>query len=325
MTKDISPIFYGSENWEPFNILENNQFSTFISKHTNKAYEQKWDDIHAKYGINNEVIGKTIGKFIDEKNASNTPFSIIRVNDGEGTLLFGEYFKEYNLGILDTYIVKRISYIIFGKHTVMLDDIAIFRDLMKISINNADILGIPPRLFIKRRLNDFESSQVDVRAVLGCYSQVSYIHNIINEDNLDLTFVMSAWLSRNLLPHYRSILNKFKNIAIITGNKGLGGKIKRKFKHPCVIEINIPTQRALLDKKTEPHWPNRYNSVLKEIDELPKNTLVLVAAGILGKAYCTATKLSGNSAIDIGHVADIWDGKLTRPGVEDDLIKEWAL
>lgn len=322
--KKTPPILYGSDNWEPFNILENNQFNQFISTYNSQIYEQKWDAIYQKYGVENSNIGTTIKHFIDDKIESNTPFSIIRVNDGEGTLLFGEHFKSYDHGILDTYITKRISYIIFGKHSVILDDINIFRDLLKISIDNADILGIPTRLFIRKRLDEFQSSQVDVRAVLGCYSQVCYTHNRIKEITT-IEFVMTAWLSRSLLPHYESILHKFKTIAIITGNVGLGIKIQKKFKHSHVIEINIPTQRALLDKEIEPHWPNRYNSVLKELNELPKNTLVLVAAGILGKPYCTATKLSGNSAIDIGHVADIWDGKLTRPGVENDLIKKWAL
>ena len=315
---------YGSEIWEPFTIQANYQFEKFLYKNNSKKYEKKRDSIHQKYGIDEKHIGAKILDFIGEKINSGTPFSIIRVNDGEGTLLFGELFNEYNKGVLDSYITRRISYIIFGSHSIIPDNLDTFRDLLKSSINNADILGIPEQSFIRRKLDEEKKSRVDVRAVLGSYSQVCYIYEQQKANKIYSKLITSAWLSFHLLPHYKSIFQKFKHIAIITGNKGLGDKIKKHFLLRDVIEIIIPTQRSMLNKSEELHWPDRYHDVLKDIDNLPENTLVLVAAGILGKPYCTAVKLSGNSAIDIGHVADIWDGKTTtRPGSRN--LEKWIL
>lgn len=312
---------YGSKNWEPLGVEENAQLEKFIIENDTNKYEKKWETIYKTNGVPDNRIGKIITEFIDKKIQDKTVFSIIRVNDGEGTVIFGEHFKGYDQSLLDHYISKRISYIIFGSHSVIPEEINTFRRLLISSMDNADILGIPEKSFIRRRLDEEDKKHVDVRAVLGSYAQISYLHD--RKYNKSKVF-MSPWLSKYLLPHYHSIFLKFKHIAIITGNVNLGMKIKQHFDLDDVAEILIPTQRSMLDTNAPLHWPNRYFEVLEEIKNLAPNTLVLVAAGILGKPYCNAVKLSNNCAIDIGHVADIWDGNVTRPGIKAH-VEKWAL
>ncbi|GAA0423760.1 hypothetical protein GCM10009133_35390 [Cocleimonas flava] len=324
--RNPTKAIYGSKIWEPFGEIENSQFEDFISKNSVRMYEKKWDAIHRSHGVKSEDPAKIIISFIDEKVKSNSPFSIIRANDGEGTLLFGETFKKYDRSPLDTYITKRISQIIFGSDQLIPDNVNEFRKLLQTSIENADVLGIPVRSFIRRKLNNEHISDVDIRAVLGSYAQVCYIFEKLKSNkNYSTIIITGPWISKLLLPHFGEIFQKFSNISIITGNKGLGEKIKNSFKLKHVNEINIPGQRSMRDKSAELHWPDRYNSVLKEINSLPCDSLVLVAAGVLGKPYCNSVKASGNCAIDIGHVADIWYGKATRPGVKNEVIEEWAL
>ncbi|MBA9067404.1 FkbM family methyltransferase [Methylorubrum extorquens] len=62
------------------------------------------------------------------------------------------------------------------------------------------------------------------------------------------------------------------------------------------------------------HWPDRFNEIIGELS-VPtdrRGQLWLVAAGMLGKIYAAKLKKQGAVVIDIGAVADLWMGKVTR-------------
>ena len=65
-------------------------------------------------------------------------------------------------------------------------------------------------------------------------------------------------------------------------------------------------------KKGGDHWPNHFNRIAEEIKSLDHGTIVLVAAGILGKVYCAQAKAAGLYAIDIGAIADWFCNNKTR-------------
>ncbi|ACL58064.1 methyltransferase FkbM family [Methylobacterium nodulans ORS 2060] len=62
------------------------------------------------------------------------------------------------------------------------------------------------------------------------------------------------------------------------------------------------------------HWPHRFRELCEELDRPAdrRGQLFLVAAGMLGKIYAHKLKKSGAVVIDIGAVADLWMGKITR-------------
>jgi hypothetical protein len=51
----------------------------------------------------------------------------------------------------------------------------------------------------------------------------------------------------------------------------------------------------------------------------------LVAAGILGASYCNRIKQLGGIAINIGSVADVWAGVVTRPYHTERYLDRWRL
>ena len=62
------------------------------------------------------------------------------------------------------------------------------------------------------------------------------------------------------------------------------------------------------------HWPDRYREITGELS-IPtdrRGQLWLVAAGMLGKIYAAKLKAQGAVVVDIGAVADLWMGKVTR-------------
>ena len=64
----------------------------------------------------------------------------------------------------------------------------------------------------------------------------------------------------------------------------------------------------------EAHWPDGYRRVLAGLEDVAPGELVLVGAGVLGKAYCEAVRRRGGVALDLGSVLDGWAGVMSRPG-----------
>lgn len=77
-------------------------------------------------------------------------------------------------------------------------------------------------------------------------------------------------------------------------------------------EMRLPDREGL--KRGDEHFPDRYEEILAGLILPRPGSVVLVAAGLLGKVYCARVKELGGIAIDIGSVADAWLGFKSRPG-----------
>lgn len=64
----------------------------------------------------------------------------------------------------------------------------------------------------------------------------------------------------------------------------------------------------------QPHWPDGFAAMIAAIDQVEPGELVLVGAGVLGKAYCEAVRRRGGVAVDLGSVLDGWAGVMSREG-----------
>lgn len=320
---------YGSELWGAPSTKENDEFKCLCNDFSHSQYEDSFDLIYINSNYPDwrvkEGIGAQLVQFIKMSAENSTPFSVVRMNDGEGCLLFRNVFQEY-IHLAD-YIERKISEIIFGSSDVISNAGAEFQSLMVNAALSADVIGIPERDFVSRRLQNETPGKVDVRAVCGSMAQIKWISESLQKGFLHDVRFGTAWLSRYLLPHYKDICNIFPRVWVITGNAGLGKDLGIAFGIKDINEINIPTQRALKNGVAihNCHYPNRFIEVLDEINNIPEGSLVLIGAGLLGKAYCTAVKLAGSSAIDIGHVADLWVGKSSRPGFPDSAIERWRI
>ncbi len=61
------------------------------------------------------------------------------------------------------------------------------------------------------------------------------------------------------------------------------------------------------------HYPDRFREVQSRLQGADlRGWLVLVAAGLIGKPYLATAKAAGAVALDIGSIADLWAGYLTR-------------
>jgi len=184
------------------------------------------------------------------------------------------------------------------------------------ALAGADILGVPTQDRLRRDhlhfgyLATLERQIARLEAPLPCFTD--------------------AWIAALLhseTPFYRALLNGLDSITVISPHPGLAAHLA--FRHDIAdsIEYLVPGETRLPPAARGAvgrHFPDAYNALLAGLALPRRGAVVLVAAGLLGKIYCARIKALGGIAIDIGSVADAWQGHDTRPGLFPDLPK-WRI
>lgn len=131
--------------------------------------------------------------------------------------------------------------------------------------------------------------------------------------------VCSSWVAYDLaLKHFwEKLILAAKSLTLIHCSPTLPDRL-RQLLGVQVEHIRIPDMAAHRgrwpdDDGTESIYPDSYDRVQKAIDVPQYGRLVLIGAGIPGKAYAATIKRQGGIALDLGGLLDAWDGRATRP------------
>ena len=253
-----------------------------------------------------------------------SPFSLIRLGDGEGIVLSSE--DDLSLDDL-TYLHSH-----WGAERVTLGAITELRRDLERAVGAADVVGIreditnarlPEDLLGKpgNEVREFVMASFRLRAnesaglsTAGA-RRLALLHRALSRTawSEDQQFC-SAWIHWELLATgaLSRILEEVATVGLVTARPELQDLVSRQF--------DVQTTAVMVpDKFVEAplpgsHVPDRYHSIRSDLN-FPEGTLVLVGAGIPGKVYCQWLKESGCVAIDVGSVFDAWVGKATRPRV----------
>ncbi len=314
----------GASLWEPPSEIVAQEFFEFSARYPKEFF----DAIDQRIKIDETVSyldGPNVANLLDRCIAEETPASLVRLSDGEGNLL--SLAKSFGAGKnLVTWCASRISYIHFGDHSVVPNARKFFIELIEETLASADVIGFAEA---KSAVEAFskDPANTDVRAVVGNRASLLFLNEQL-ERKTSIN-VASAWISRHLLPYYKTILQKAPRICIISTYEQLPERLASAFSIPQerFSFIGVPTQAVFIptkERQDTKHFPNAMERILKDIKMLPPNTVVLVAAGLLGKKYCSVAKQNGCVAIDIGSIAEVWLGISAR-GMSPDFIEKWTL
>lgn len=223
--------------------------------------------------------------------ASSAPFSLVRLGDGENTILRYPNFTDDER--VQFVLQRALELRVFSR-----DEIEKIRVDLVEATKNADLLGIydsgePHKecVVYKEHLE-----YIGIQGFLGCTPSIHIIMQCF------------GWLE--------NFIRKAPYITLICGRDVLA-KVKAAFPHSECEQILVPTERQYrlsedMRRTGEHHFPNVYSRVKQEIDVRGPDHLFLIGAGILGKAYCHTVKQRGGFAIDIGSVFDYWAQVPTR-------------
>ena len=248
--------------------------------------------------------------------ASKKPFSLIRLGDGEGNVLFWGSEKE-NYPDLANICMKKIWQIMFGNTAV---DNEIYSSLysgIALAIRNASYLGIPTYQQTSQaceRLINAKLENFDLRGNLGVIGVWNWIEReeFVSRKDLGIT----AWHVHNhLMNFYGDLIQGANNISVITCYPNLLDLLKEKFSVKLGRAYLIPPQAVNISRTpSEIHYPLRFNKLIDELSsESLAGKLFFVGAGLPGKIYCDQIKRQGGMALDIGSIMDVWVGKGVRP------------
>jgi hypothetical protein len=252
------------------------------------------------------------------------PYSMIRLGDGEAVVLsYGDDTWLQDLAYLHGH---------WGAEGVTLESVAETRRDLEAAVEGADLIGvrndiidvtIPDDLADRTPsgihdfvINNFHlrSDEVAKLSTRGA-RRIALLHRALSrvEWSPEQSFC-SAWIHWELLATgaLDEMLQETRHVGLVTARPELAQMVARRF-DVNVSPVLVP-DKVVEGAEPGSHVPDRYREMRSEL-QFPEGTLVLVGAGIPGKAYCQWLKESGCVAIDVGSVFDAWVGKASRPRV----------
>jgi hypothetical protein len=220
---------------------------------------------------------------------TRTGFSLIRLGDGESTILRYPEDREPRDAQLNRW---------FGHSDFPPEDLEKMAQQLRRATRNADILGLPRPSQVEKLLR--------FRRVYDAIEQ----YNLVLPSQLLTDAAVHSYLQwSGALNH---LLRGQEHLGVI-GCRDIGPLIADAFQLGSVRMYLVRGVSKFPGSVSQPHWPDGYLEVMQQLDEIRAGTPFLVGAGVLGKLYCDRIKAKGGIAIDIGSVLDGWAGIPSRP------------
>jgi hypothetical protein len=258
------------------------------------------------------------------------PYSLIRLGDGEAIVLsFDDDMWLQDLAYLHGH---------WGSEGVTLGAVAEVKRGLEEAVQGADIVGVrhdilnvgvPDDLLERsgREVKEFVVSSFDIRedevenlSGIGA-RRLALLQRVMSRiDWREHQRFCSAWIHWELLATgaLNAMLQGLSHVGLVTSRPELENMVARRFDVE-VSTVLVPDKYVEAPESAR-HVPDRYRTIRADLS-FPEGTLVLVGAGIPGKAYCQWLKESGCVAIDVGSVFDAWIGKASRPRVLESRFK----
>ena len=237
-----------------------------------------------------------IADLVTRRIAEHTPMALIRLGDGELTLL--------GLGSHTTpRAVKRILNIYFGPAHPTEEMLESFVEELRNAVRAADVIGLPR---VSRQRNDQLSS---------------YFSPVFERYSLNTPGVL---YSDSGLHHFFQFMRAFDDwlrglpfLGLITC-RDVREQVAATFNIPKVLWHAIPADFHTSNEVPPiPHFPDIYERLRVELAPPFKGAVYLVGAGAFAKVYCHWIKSRGGIAIDIGSLFDGWAGIVSRDRIEE--------
>lgn len=212
------------------------------------------------------------------------PTSLIRLGDGEGTVL--GYPELVSRERLNTFFK-----IWYGNENLSEEEALLHTQLLKQAIYSADIIGLPRAKQIRKSPNWAVVEDSLLKSDLlhsSHYLTDAAIHRY-------LTFCLQ----------YRGLINNLPFLGIISC-RNLSENIKDTFNIRKVEQYLIRGESKFPGTHELRHFPDRFLELKKSITVPFKGAVFLIGAGVLGKTYCQWVKEKGGIAIDVGSICDAW-------------------
>lgn len=257
-----------------------------------------------------DPFGRDVPDRVRQALRTGTPYSVIRMGDGEMNLLsFGAYPDTPNLDRCAARATIRANGGSFGEDELW---VLAVREMMMSAVLQADVVGVLG-LWRARPASDVEHYIKRLRRSLlgytGYWRGMDYMLTIARTGSLRNKVVASAHLYFGLLRHLDEILADAERILLITDRASVVEALRRK--HP-----DRPIQYISASKRAEKRPTEGPHFLQETAAQLPpdlRRCCCLVGAGPWSEVYCTWIKQRGGVGLDLGSGFDLMAGTISRP------------
>ncbi len=243
---------------------------------------------------------------------ARSPFSVVRIGDGEMNLLsFGAYAATPNL---DRYSVSTLMAIQQDSFEPDETWMLMLRDMMLSCILQADVVGViglwqPNAGRVDKLLEVFAN---DPRGASGHWRAIDYMLRLARQGVLQGKIVASAHLYFGVLRRLDDILHHAEQVLLVTNRAALRATLAEHFPGSRfdVLAVGNSDKSAALPPATSPEF---LVAVERELPRDMRGYCCLIGAGPWAEIYCSWVKQRGGVGIDIGSGFDLLDGEITRP------------
>lgn len=225
---------------------------------------------------------------------TGTGFSLVRIGDGEGPMLcWPESQVPHEMAtVLNTW---------FGRDDLPAGNLQIIADGLRRAVRSADVLGLPTRYQLNRSPR------------YGMVFEGIYRHHLCSPSQLRADANIHWYLQWSGALAY---LLRNRNWVGVVGCRDIGPQIAEAFGLGSVRTYLVRGEARYPGPISEPHWPDGFNEVMRQLESVRPGMAFLVGAGVLGKVYCDRIKAKGGIALDIGSLLDSWAMVPSRPPTE---------
>lgn len=259
-------------------------------------------------GVNLDYVYQFIFDSIEKKS----PFSIMRIADGEGAIF--EYLCDRKTGSLNN---KEKAHKLlcgadiwktwFGRHLSVESDTSLDNLSNKLidAVQNASILCPPSTTnYLASSYVSYHGCRVAIDMAKSSKS-VKYLSSIVPED----LFVKTDF--------FEKLFSIGRKVSLITCHPDLSAHLESRGVN-VIQNIVIPWQKSNANifnypESSELHFVDAFPKIQDQIN--PDCDIYLVAAGVLGKVYCETIRSMGGRSFDLGALADAFCGFNTRPTI----------
>ncbi|MDF1698481.1 MAG: hypothetical protein P1U56_21700 [Saprospiraceae bacterium] len=253
---------------------------------------------------------------------NKSPFSMIRLGDGEGAFLPYEKEKSH----FQNSDRELSQHIWWGDTKINEKEWIKIQNHFMTSIKNADVLGIPD---VWRCCKTFLSIPLDQKMLNPEGRGLAAIFNFVEKSWLkspeeNLSKNLPILTSCHIHTHFTEwniwdiILKKITSCSVISCHSALIPLLKEKHQVTVRSFHHIPSEYKYAqlfdqrDKHETSHYPEIFEQICANITVAYPGEVYLVAAGFLGKIYCNLIKQKGGIALDVGSAVDYWLDYKTR-------------
>jgi tetratricopeptide (TPR) repeat protein len=247
--------------------------------------------------------------------ANKTPFSLVRLGDGEANAFQG---NSSFAALLDKDSAEREN-VWWGRSLEPAVRIALAADVQAAAMH-ADALGFPTREWLLRDVRLDPGPPLSAgKSGRGLLVVLEMLKNESAAGSLSGKILTSAHLPQDLQRWnlYSELFDGVEEAVLVSCHPNLPDVVRARFGLRTAKHVVIPPgdtmreirQRSLKESELPPHSTVH---ALQELAEWPANRLVLVGAGYAGKAIIGEAAKRGGVVLDVGSIFDHWMGAHTR-------------